>query len=163
MQSVSQSVSHSVSQTVSQSVMISQSVNQSINFSISRSTSQTIKWICIRLGLIYLPYTSSDPPKIFTSPQSITKNESNTAIFKCSLEGKPLSHVTWWYNVTELDTSNVAKYEVSSPPSVNNSVASLTIKNLNRKEEGIYSCKAQNYLNTVESGKAYLTVNCKYI
>lgn len=104
---------------------------------------------------------SVDPPKIFSSPQNITKNERQSVIFKCLLEGKPLSQVTWWYGGKELNRRNSAKYNVRGLSSVSNSEASLTIKRLVRGDEGFYSCKAQNGLATVESERAYLRVNCK--
>ena len=62
-----------------------------------------------------------------------------------------------------MDTSDSSKYTVVGPSSFENSVASLTIKNLGRNEEGFYYCEAKNDLKTVPSEPAYLTVNCKYM
>ena len=80
--------------------------------------------------------------------------------FECSLEGKPLSVVTWWHGNTKIES--VSRYSVSGPPLVSNSKASLTITNVVRDDEGFYYCKANNDLGTVESDSAYLTVNCKW-
>ena len=109
----------------------------------------------------YFSFFLLDPPKIFTLSQNVTKIESQSVTFKCSLEGKPLSEVTWWYGDTRINTSDSVKYSANGPSSVSNSEASLTINNLVRGDEGFYRCQGQNDLATVESNSAYLTVNCK--
>ncbi|KAK3749889.1 hypothetical protein QZH41_008268, partial [Actinostola sp. cb2023] len=105
--------------------------------------------------------TVNYPAKIFISPKNATKKEEESVTFECSLEGKPLSEVTWWHGNTKIDIS-VSRYSISGPPLVGNSKASLTITNVVRDDEGFYRCKAQNDLGTVESDSAYLTVNCKW-
>ena len=111
----------------------------------------------------FVTFFSLDPTRIFTSPQNVTKSESQSVTFKCSLEGKPKAEVTWWHGDTKVNTTNNNKYHVSSPSTVYNSEASLTINNLVKGDEGFYRCKVQNDLATVQSEFAYLTVDCEYM
>ena len=100
-------------------------------------------------------------PSVNLSTQNITRNETQSVTFQCTVDGKPLSSVTWLYNNVSINTSNSVKYIVTGPSSVNSGVASLTINNLVRGDEGFYRCKANNSLGSAQSELAFLKVNCK--
>ena len=106
-------------------------------------------------------FHSTVAPSIKVSPQNATRNETQSVTFQCILDGKPLSSVTWFHTNGIIDTSNSAKYSVTGPSSVNSGVASLTINNLVRGDEGFYRCEANNILGSAQSTYGYLTVNCK--
>ena len=103
---------------------------------------------------------STDAAKILISPKNATNIEGHNVTFECNLEGQPLSTVTWWKGSTQIDTTG-SRYQVSSPPSVVNSTATLTIMSVARSDEGFYRCQAQNQLGSESSNAAYLTVDCK--
>jgi len=117
-----------------------------------------------RIVLLYWYYNFSfqDAPSVITSPQNVTKNETQSVTFQCTVDGKPLTNVTWLFNNVTIDTSDSVKYNVSGPSSANSSNASLTLNNLVRGQEGFYHCKAENSLGSAQSKLAYLTVNCEY-
>lgn len=106
-------------------------------------------------------FTYKDPAKILSSSQNTTKVENDSVTLSCIVEGRPLAEVTWWHRDTKINTNDSVRYNVSGPISVSNSQASMTINGLVRGDEGLYHCKAQNDLATVESDRAYLTVDCK--
>ncbi|KXJ05340.1 Hemicentin-1, partial [Exaiptasia diaphana] len=99
-----------------------------------------------------------DPSKISASPKNVTKIEHQSVIFNCTVQGKPISQITWWYSNGKINTSDSAKYSVSGHSSASSCEVSLTINSLVRSDEGTYRCKAENSLGTEYSQPAYLTV-----
>ena len=93
---------------------------------------------------------------------AVTKNETQNVTFHCTLEGKPLSTITWWHGNQMVITSD-SKYTLKEPTIETGDTASLTITNLHRNDEGSYRCNATNQLTTVISDAATLTVHCKFI
>jgi len=111
-------------------------------------------------------FLSTDPPKILTSPLSETKIENQTATFICIFKGKPEPNLDWFRNESKFDT-NDARVTVHESKDFRNATYTLTIKNLTRKDEGMYKCVVNNNitsngLSDVPSEVAILTVNCKY-
>ena len=82
----------------------------------------------------------------------MTVNEGQTAFLKCTADGHPRPWVTW------------SKINSSLPDGrhVVESSGALIVKNVKSKDDGIYSCRAENLLGSV-SGSAKLTVQCKLI
>ena len=103
-----------------------------------------------------------DPPKVLDISSSVTEKETATATFHCYFEGKPWPDVDWFRNDTKLVIDN-SRVTVSKTGDVTNGMSTLTIRKLNRTDEGMYKCVANNtIMSSVSSEEAKLTVNCKY-
>ena len=96
------------------------------------------------------PGQSISAPSLLQSPVGMTVNESQTAIFKCTVEGNPRPKVTW----SKLNSSlPVGRHVVESS-------GALIVKDVRPGDDGIYSCSAENVLGEVNAS-AKLTVHCK--
>ena len=79
------------------------------------------------------PGKSISAPSLLQRPAKKTTNESQTAIFKCTVDGNPLPQVTW----TKLNSSlPVGRYVVQSS-------GALIVKDVRPDDEGVYSCTAK--------------------
>ncbi|KAK3749885.1 hypothetical protein QZH41_008265, partial [Actinostola sp. cb2023] len=80
-----------------------------------------------------------------TCPSQIAppQNESNTVTLTCEVEGKPKPTVTWLKNGVQVGSSD-SRLTKTHPWSYGRSVATLTINNANRSDEGVYTCHASN-------------------
>jgi len=87
------------------------------------------------------PGESISAPKVTISPASqLTVNESNTAVFSCSVSGNPTANLTW----TKMS---------GSLPSDRAKVTSdglLRIKDVRLEDAGKYRCMARNLLGNDE-------------
>ena len=83
-------------------------------------------------------------------PVGTTANESQTAILKCTADGNPPPKVTW----SKLNSSLPAGRHVIEPS------GALIVKDVRSEDYGIYSCRAENLLGSVNA-TAKLTVQCK--
>ena len=93
---------------------------------------------------------SISAPSLLQRPAKKTTNESQTAIFRCTVDGNPLPQVTW----TKLNSSlPVGRYVVQSS-------GALIVKDVRPDDEGVYSCTAKNLLGSVNAS-AKLIVQCK--
>ena len=93
---------------------------------------------------------SISAPSLLQRPAKKTTNESQTAIFKCTVDGNPLPQVTW----TKLNSSlPVGRHVVQSS-------GALIVKDVRPDDEGVYSCTAKNLLGSVNAS-AKLIVQCK--
>ena len=93
---------------------------------------------------------SISAPSLLQRPAKKTTNESQTAIFKCTVDGNPLPQVTW----TKLNSSlPVGRYVVQYS-------GALIVKDVRPDDEGVYSCTAKNLLGSVNAS-ARLIVQCK--
>ena len=93
---------------------------------------------------------SISAPSLLQRPAKKTTNESQTAIFKCTVDGNPLPQVTW----TKLNSSlPVGRHVVQSS-------GALIVKEVRPGDEGVYSCTAKNLLGSVNAS-AKLIVHCK--
>ena len=86
------------------------------------------------------PGESISEPEVTISPTSLTVNESNIAVFLCSVTGNPTANVTW----TKIN---------ASLPSERTKVTSdglLQIKDVRLEDAGRYRCMAKNLLGNDE-------------
>ena len=96
------------------------------------------------------PGKSISAPSLLQRPAKKTTNESQTAIFKCTVDGNPLPQVTW----SKLNSSlPVGRHVVQSS-------GALIVKDVRPDDEGVYSCTAKNLLGSVNAS-ANLIVQCK--
>ena len=76
---------------------------------------------------------SISAPSLLQRPAKKTTNESQTAIFKCTVDGNPLPQVTW----SKLNSSlPVGRHVVQSS-------GALIVKDVRPDDEGVYSCTAK--------------------
>jgi len=103
-----------------------------------------------------------DPPAIITHPSTINTSESKNVVLTCKRESKPQANVRWLKGGVPL-TIDGSRMETLHPWSYRSSVATLTINNINRTDEGNYACQASNGIgSSVTSSTAFLNVDCKY-
>ena len=96
------------------------------------------------------PGKSISAPSLLQRPGKKTTNESQTAIFKCTVDGNPFPQVTW----SKLNSSlPVGRHVVQSS-------GALIVKDVRPDDEGVYSCTAKNLLGSVNAS-ANLIVQCK--
>ena len=96
------------------------------------------------------PGQSISAPSLLQSPVATTVNESQTAIFKCTVHGNPPPLVTW----SKLNSSlPVGRHVVGSS-------GALIVRDVTPGDDGVYSCRAENLLGSVNAA-AELTVQCK--
>ena len=81
----------------------------------------------------------------------MTVNEGQTAFLKCTADGHPPPLVSW----SKINSSlPVGRYVVESS-------GTLIVKKVKSEDNGVYSCRAENLLGSVNSS-AKLTVQCKF-
>ena len=96
------------------------------------------------------PGQSISAPSLVQRPVGTRANESTTAILKCTADGNPPLKVTW----SKLNSSLPAGRHVIEPS------GALIVKDVRPGDDGVYSCRAENLLGSVNS-TAELTVQCK--
>jgi len=90
---------------------------------------------------------SISSPSLLQPPVTTTVNESQTAILKCTVDGNPPPQVTW----SKLNSSlPVERHEAESS-------GALIVKDVRPGDDGVYSCRAENLLGSVNA-TAKLTV-----
>ena len=97
------------------------------------------------------PGKSISAPSLLQRPVKTTVNESQTAILKCVADGNPAPRVTWYKLNSSLP---VGRYVVSS--------STLIVKDVRPEDDGVYRCRAENLLGTVNA-TAKLTVQSKSV
>ena len=81
----------------------------------------------------------------------ITVNEGQRAFLKCTADGHPHPRVTW----SKVNSSlPIGRHVVESS-------GSLILKNVKSEDDGVYSCRAENLLGSVNAS-AKLTVQCEF-
>ena len=90
------------------------------------------------------PGKSISTPSLLHRPVETTVNKSQTAILKCTADGNPSPQVTW---------SKVGRHVVESG-------GALIVKNVRPGDEGVYRCRAENLLGSVNAS-VKLTVRCR--
>ena len=98
------------------------------------------------------PGQSISAPSLVQRPVGTRANESQTAILKCTADGNPPPKVTW----SKLNSSLPAGRHVVEPS------GALIVKDVRPGDDGVYSCRAENLLGSVNA-TAKLTVQCKLI
>jgi len=88
------------------------------------------------------------------------QSEGNTASFTCQATGEPIPVIRWYYKGTIVDSTNTAKYQITSS-SVNATTTgnTLVIKNVRSSDVGIYTCNAVNAISSSDISSGVLTVN----
>ncbi|XP_078687671.1 receptor-type tyrosine-protein phosphatase F-like [Branchiostoma floridae x Branchiostoma belcheri] len=87
-------------------------------------------------------------------PVSLTRSLNQRAEFTCAGRGEPMPTVTWRH-----DGAVVTAGIVTAPDSTQHSFTStLSISSVQRRDNGQYTCRATNVLNTDTSQPAALTV-----
>ena len=76
---------------------------------------------------------------------------------ECQIEGKPKPTVTWLKDGAEVNSTGDSRITASN----NLDTWTLNITQLNRTDEGNYTCQANNSLENKTSATVQLTVNCK--
>ena len=99
----------------------------------------------------------TDPPKFLKQPSRETKSEGQRVSLECQIEGKPKPTVTWLKDGAEVNSTGDSRITASN----NLDTWTLNITQLNRTDEGNYTCQANNSLDNKTSTTAQLTVNCK--
>ena len=99
----------------------------------------------------------TDPPKFLKQPSGDTKPEGQNVSLKCQIEGKPKPAVKWLKDGAEVNSTGDSRITASN----NLDTWTLNITQLNRNDEGSYTCEASNSLESTTSATATLTVNCK--
>ena len=93
---------------------------------------------------------SISAPSLMQRPVGTRANESQTAILNCTADGNPPAKVTW----SKLNSSLPAGRHVIKPS------GALIVKDVRPGDDGVYSCRAENVLGSVNA-TAKLTVQCK--
>ena len=123
---------------------------------------------------VYAEFSIIAPPTIVNPEQDvfIEVNETNNVFLTCVTRGFPAPTVAWYLNIqSESDqlTSGGRIGIVTSDPALDSDgffvvTSNLTISNSNRRDTGIYICRANNTIqeqNRVEVRNFDLTVNCE--
>ena len=96
------------------------------------------------------PGLSISAPVLLEGPVESTVNENQIAVLKCTADGYSTPQVTW----SKMNSSlPVGRHMVESS-------GALVVKDVRPGDEGVYSCRAENLLGSVNS-TANLTVQCK--
>ena len=95
------------------------------------------------------PGKSISAPSLLRQPVETTVNESQKAILKCVANGNPTPQVTWYKLNSSLP---VGRYAVSS--------SALIVKDVKPEDDGVYGCRAENMLGSINA-TANLIVQCK--
>ncbi len=82
----------------------------------------------------------------------MTVNEGQTAFLKCAADGHPTPKITWSKVSSSLP---VGRHVVDSS-------GALILKNVRPEDDGVYSCRAENFLGSVNES-AKLTVQCEFV
>ena len=75
--------------------------------------------------------------------------------FFCNASGNPLPRITWTINGNSVDTSNSSRMNLFYEGK------QLTVKNVSRRNSGVYRCVAENSIGNVTSKGTTLRVYCK--
>ena len=97
------------------------------------------------------PGKSISAPSLLQPPVETTVNESQTAIFKCTVDSNPPAHVTWSKQNSSLP---VGRHVVESS-------GALIVNDVRPGDEGFYKCRAKNLLGSVNA-TAKLIVQCEF-
>ena len=103
-------------------------------------------------------YTKPELPENTTvTPECNSKKEGEAATFECTADGIPTPELSWYNNAGDkLETNGDIEIANKSGSSI------LTIKKVNSRDAGTYTCKANNSAGTAEALDV-LAVLCKYM
>ena len=75
--------------------------------------------------------------------------------FFCNASGNPLPKITWTIDGNSVDTSNSSRMNLFYEGK------RLTVKNVSRRNSGVYRCVAENSIGNVTSNGITLRIHCK--
>lgn len=106
------------------------------------------KWKSLYLVLISFLLV---PPSLVSPPENATKTVGDIVKFTCTFSGIPNPSIQWFYksegSMVQINQTN--HYDILT--------RSLEIKQITKKDEGRYICRAENVAGSLEAS-AYLTV-----
>jgi hypothetical protein len=105
------------------------------------------------------PPLHTDPPLIYSSPTTITVNETGEFLLSCEYDSNPITllSVRWLQDNTVLNL-NQSRFDGGTPELQN-----LVVKNATREDSGTYVCELSNQVGTGKSEQAiYVDVQCEY-
>ncbi|KAJ7383467.1 hypothetical protein OS493_027628 [Desmophyllum pertusum] len=114
------------------------------------------KFSCIATNVVGSPSVNADiviyvPPSLVSSAANVTKTVGESVKFECSFNGIPKPVIQWFYasggSMVQLQQTN--HYVISA--------GSLEIRQITKKDEGRYICRAVNVAGRLESS-AFLRV-----
>ena len=97
--------------------------------------------------------------QIYPEVMDQIRDESDTVSFTCQVTGKPVPTISWYFNSTPVDETNIMEYSITmmSFNTTTNS-STLTIMNVQSSDVGTYTCNATNVVST-DTSSGVLTVN----
>ncbi len=94
---------------------------------------------------------SVSAPFLHKPPFGMTVNDGQTAVLTCTADGHPAPRITWSRVSSSLP---VGRHVVDSS-------GALIVKNVKPEDDGVYSCRAENLMGSVNES-AKLTVQCEF-
>ena len=96
------------------------------------------------------------PENVTVTPEVQAKKEGTSATFECTADGIPTPELSWYKGAGDkLETNGDIEIANKSGSSI------LTIKLVDPKDDGTYTCRAENRAGTGEAS-GFLAVYCKY-
>ena len=105
------------------------------------------RWYIDLIVVVHARLFFTVPARFSIFPRNTTVNESDVAEITCGGYGNPEPEVTWSRSEKVLSNSN--RISIID--------GKLRIRNVTRKDEGLYSCTVENYLQS-KNISVYLTV-----
>jgi hypothetical protein len=109
------------------------------------------------------------PPTIQATSTRVEKREGEDAELSCVASGTPRPRVHWtrkvgsrWSQKTKIGNLFLQKSEHQLDTPVGNNRPILHLKNLTRKDSGMYSCMASNGAGYPARDTIMLVVQCKF-
>ena len=140
----------------------------SLYYFIESTESPSTQWywgfvtMFVYLFVLFVCLFVSDATRLSAGLENKTVNEHSSVMFSCTVKGRPLPSIRWWFSsdgsdYTELTASNDLQIKNSSEEV--SATSMLIIDETPRKSHGYYKCNSSNILGSVES-VGFLTVNC---
>ena len=94
-------------------------------------------------------------PAIETHPQADPVKEGENLTFFCNATGSSLT-ISWTKNGSSINPNEDVRIRLSTDKE------HLTIRNVSRKDNGVYRCVASNNVGDATSNAAIVTVRCEF-
>ena len=94
-------------------------------------------------------------PAIETHPQADPVKEGENLTFFCNATGSSLT-ISWTKNGSSINPNEDVRIRLSTDKE------HLTIRNVSRKDNGVYRCVASNNVGNATSNAAIVTVRCEF-
>ena len=94
-------------------------------------------------------------PTVTNDPASVTRNQSDSAMFSCSATGVPAPNITWsTTGSANLMSSDVLQMSTGSDRDLYTTTSTLTLKNIQKSYDGDFTCQADNGIGALATSKA---------